>query len=213
MTSQGRLPIENPLWEGIQHLIRRGLVNINANLLTTTPGERQPLRTLLALYGPVVPDPDLLAWLSARVGPGVVEVDAGTGYWSWLFAQMGKTVVAFDRKPPSRAWVPIQGLDQRRRNITAHEHLTLFCVLPKLDNVLLALKQHQGRRFVMITDKSPDDHKQLAEALAGEWRLQDATQGICLRDKIYTAYAFERLVAQPLWAMPTVKMSILGLVV
>lgn len=208
----GSDPIDNPLWEGIEQLARRGIVTINKNLLTVTPGERQALRTLLAQYGPVIPDPALLAWLRDRVGAGVVEIDAGTGYWTFLFTQMRKIGVAYDRKPPRRTWVRVLDLDQRRHNLTGHDNLTLFSVLPKPVNLALALAHYHGGRIIVITDQVLQDHKRLGEALAGQWVLREQTQGVCWSDKQYLVYLYERPKPAPLWSMPTVAMAILQIV-
>ena len=40
----------------------------------------------------------------ARRAPRVLEVGAGSGYWSWQLAQAGVDVVAVDAAPPAAAW-------------------------------------------------------------------------------------------------------------
>jgi hypothetical protein len=44
---------------------------------------------------------------------GVVEVGAGSGYWTWLMRQAGITVAAFDLAPPPFTWSEVRSGDER----------------------------------------------------------------------------------------------------
>lgn len=210
-----RLPEKNPFWEDIQRLIQRGFIEYDESLKTLNAhsGHRQDLRDLTVEYGEVVPDPGLLAWSGAVLGTGVVEVDARDGQWSYLFEQMGKRVTAYDYKPPrlSRWPLRVKGLDRKRRVLTEHGADSLFAVRPKLENVAVALQVYLGTTCLIITDVRPESNARLAKAFAGAgWRMRETYQGVCLEDKIYTAYWYSRYASG--WAsVPTQRMPIVPL--
>ena len=60
-------------------------------------------RHLLARrYSWAIPSPGDLAWLTATLdGRGLVELGAGTGYWSWQAEQAGVDVVAYEPNDPA----------------------------------------------------------------------------------------------------------------
>lgn len=59
---------------------------------------------LVAKYSWAIPSPEALRWILDRLdGQGIIEMGAGTGYWSALLTLGGADVVAFDKYPPDQA--------------------------------------------------------------------------------------------------------------
>lgn len=59
---------------------------------------------LTTTYSWAIPSPAAIAWMvEVLAGRKVVEVGAGSGYWSWLLQQAGVDTVAYDLLPPDRS--------------------------------------------------------------------------------------------------------------
>lgn len=53
-------------------------------------------------YAWSIPTPGDVAWMRRVLdGRGVVEVGAGTGYWTWQLEQVGVDIIAYDPHPPA----------------------------------------------------------------------------------------------------------------
>jgi hypothetical protein len=58
---------------------------------------------LVVEYAWAIPSPEALRWILERLGgQGIIEMGAGTGYWSALLTLGGADVVAFDEYPPDQ---------------------------------------------------------------------------------------------------------------
>jgi hypothetical protein len=77
---------------------------------------------LIRRYAFAVPTADVLQRIRALSPAGVVEIGAGTGYWSRLLRDVGTSVRAYDRDPPptstnawfagSTPWLPVEPGDE-----------------------------------------------------------------------------------------------------
>lgn len=116
-----------------------------------------------------IPTPQHLD-LIARLGP-IVEMGAGTGYWSWLFRQMGVDVIAYDGWPPQTHPLPdenVPGGRQRMHNgwfrcwwteiergyppaVAKHPDRTLLMVWPYMNSMAeRTIKAYAGKCMVYI---------------------------------------------------------------
>lgn len=88
-------PISNPYWDEVKDYI----VGAPGVVRGAPEGLQWDLRRRYSL---AIPDPSTVAFVARFLGARAVEIGAGTGYWSWLLAQVGTTVEAYDRAPPDR---------------------------------------------------------------------------------------------------------------
>ncbi len=86
----------------------------------------------------------------ARHATGVVEIGAGSGYWSWLLRQAGFDVAAYDHVPSPFQWTEVRAGDA----CAARHHpdkALLLCWPPYgSDMALDALRAHAGDCVVFI---------------------------------------------------------------
>jgi hypothetical protein len=115
----------------------------------------------LARYGFAVPSPAAIDAVARWAAPlaGVVEVGAGTGYWSWVLAHAGVDVVASDLQqhewfPGTTPFVPVVAADGRAF-AAAHADRCLLLVWPTQDqtwgaDVLDAFADAGGQRVAYV---------------------------------------------------------------
>jgi hypothetical protein len=103
------------------------------------PRGSHDLTSLASRYSYVRPELRLLKVL-ASLGP-VVELGAGTGYWTYLLREMNTDIIAFDQSPPggsrnnryhpdTSTWTEVLEADQTV--LTAHRERALFVCWPPL---------------------------------------------------------------------------------
>lgn len=133
-----------------------------------------------AAYAWAVPTEDAVLAI-ARRAPRVLEVGAGSGYWSWQLAQAGVDVVAVDVEPPAAAWHrvwPGNELEAARDPSRA----LLLCWPPwNTPMALHALLWHAGETVVYV----------------GEWNRGSAEPQFF--DLLSTAYDLVETIAIPQW--------------
>lgn len=116
---------------------------------------------LVTKYAWAVPNEEVLQEI-AQYSP-LIEIGAGTGYWSRLLEDRGADIVAFDTKPPTplpdgtsnnRYCKPFTYFEVR---LGGHEQVskfptrTLFLCWPVMDNMSsLALSTYQGKYVLYI---------------------------------------------------------------
>jgi hypothetical protein len=84
--------LSNPYWDTI-----RGLVSNTGSI----PRAYNHLRwEYCNRYCWSIPDPETVAFVARYLAPRAIEIGAGTGYWSWLLAQHGIDILAYDSAPP-----------------------------------------------------------------------------------------------------------------
>jgi hypothetical protein len=86
------MTIKNPYWNAIKRHARE------KTLYETDQLQRWKFCNH---YTWSVPDPETVAFVAQFLSPRAVEVGAGTGYWSWLMAQSGIDMLAYDIAPPN----------------------------------------------------------------------------------------------------------------
>ena len=113
----------------------------------------------------------------ASFGP-VVEVGAGTGYWSWLLRQMSVDVVAYDTRPPDSThngyfapvfWTRVE-LGRGQDVVQQHPDRTLLLCWPNMDDFALhTLAAYRGNRLIYVGEgeggctATDDFHEELNE--------------------------------------------------
>jgi hypothetical protein len=117
-------------------------------------------RALVEKYSYAIPNNDALHVI-ATFAP-LIELGAGTGYWSWLLQQRGVDIVAYDLDPPQQpgmvnrfhpmntCWTEVSRGDE---TVLPHhrERSLLLCWPPGQDPMAFnALKSYQGNTFLYI---------------------------------------------------------------
>ncbi len=89
-------------------------------------------------------------WAISKHTPGVVEIGAGSGYWTWLMRQAGIIVEAFDVDPPPFTWSEVRCGDERR--VDDHPDKALFLCWPPWATGMAvdALAGYAGRQVVYV---------------------------------------------------------------
>lgn len=167
--------IINPYWADLQKHVADDSLAITDKTYTVSPTgmrHRGILNRFEKVYSPTIADPDLVEQIAKVCGPTVVEVDAGTGYWSWLLAQYDKEVYPYDISPPSKYWPKqVHRLGHLRTDVIIHDRETLVCMrgADSYYSFSLALRHYRGDTFVVSGCHSPRDDKYTAPLLEGLW--------------------------------------------
>ena len=93
----------------------------------------------------------------AEVSPnGVVEIGAGTGYWSRYLRERGVDVAAYDIKPRENSWTEVQQGDATAASM--HPEKTLLLCWPPHGNAMAseALRNYRGRTLVFVGEPEVD---------------------------------------------------------
>lgn len=139
------------------------------------------------LYAYATPTPEALT-LMAKYAP-LVEMGAGTGYWSSLLQQQKVDIVAYDKCPPgsiesapteqpAKANAPVAARPVQERN-AYHGHVPPFCTIAKGGPDTLLNREELHKRNLFLCYPPPND-KMAAECLeyfqgesvihVGEWQ-------------------------------------------
>ncbi len=141
------------------------------------------LRTV-AKYAWAVPNPEAVSLIASK-GP-IVEIGAGTGYWSWMLWQAGVDVVAYDQSPGPTlrnkfhrlkcGWFPVRKSDGGEA-VIKHADRTLFMSWPSNNRMAFeTLRKYGGKCLIYIGANSsrlgvytgdPSFH----DLLKQEWQL------------------------------------------
>lgn len=136
-------------------------------LFLETGGSAEGRAQALARYAFAVPTPEALDALARWASTGVVELGAGTGYWSRCVAARGVSTVAYDVAPaPSPAnewfadvepWFPVLHGDESA--VVAHVDRCLLLVWPTRNEVwpaeALRLFHAAGGQRVIFVGEGP----------------------------------------------------------
>lgn len=147
---------------------------------------------LVRKYSWAIPTEDVINTL-AQIAPRIVEVGAGTGYWSWMLAQAGVDVVAYDRAPyennwAGNNWFPIQKGGASK--VARHPDRALLLCWPPYATPFAywALKCYRGDTLIYIGENVGgctgddlfhaalsydygDDNEKLKYPVRNEWEL------------------------------------------
>lgn len=132
------------------------------------PAFREQMRIRYGLtnkYAWAVPNEEALATLGKESGGKIVEVGAGTGYWSSLMRKMNADVVAYDlhgadlaanrfhNAVPTRTWTEVLKGDALA--VKPHGDRTLFMSFPPDGDAFAhtALKNYRGDKFVYVGEQ------------------------------------------------------------
>lgn len=211
--------INNPQWRELQTLIDQQRLGFDkqTNTFRPIPGNQGPFNYVLAKYVRTIADPMLVSHVAQAIGQAnFVEVDAGQGYWSYLLSQHGKQGKAYDKgtllRGPRSAWpgVELQRQDNHRRCLTSHDRdvLVVLNTTHPYQEILIALKQFNGRRIVVALQDAPD-YPRLADVLANEWVEVDRFKGACRAMEPRTVFTFDRKgwANAPTTTLPTLRMA------
>ena len=96
-----------------------------------------------------VPTDEAVAIIRKHVN-SIVEVGAGSGYWTWLMRQAGITVAAFDLSPPTFTWSDVRRGDERV--VRDHPEKALFLCWPPWATGMAsgALSAYEGDHIVYV---------------------------------------------------------------
>lgn len=96
-----------------------------------------------------VPTDEAIAVIG-RHTKAVVEIGAGSGYWTWLMRQAGIDVAAYDTDPPPHTWSEVRRGDERA--VRDHpDRALLLCWPPWASAMALdALSAHAGEHVVYV---------------------------------------------------------------
>jgi hypothetical protein len=96
-----------------------------------------------------VPTDEAVAIIRKHVN-SIVEVGAGSGYWTWLMRQAGITVAAFDLSPPTFTWSDVRRGDERV--VQDHPEKALFLCWPPWATGMAsgALSAYEGDHIVYV---------------------------------------------------------------
>lgn len=214
MTAVSHSKIHNPLWDAIEEMRVKGIVYKRNGWLRIDAGDRGRLAYLQAMYGEVVSDPLLVDWLIKATGERVVQVDSGSGYWSWMLASAGKTTRAYVPKLV-RPSPPLLQSSPQLTELTDLDRWTLLLVAPTdMGRVNRILDAYEGSTIVIIAryfgDVSLDrrlstgewpskaererveDRAKLDERLRRAWTLIDAVRGECFFGSLHEARLYRK---------------------
>jgi hypothetical protein len=211
-------PTNNPFWEKVRKLPGN---SFSAEYYRTwepewywvEEGQMHHRRELCKEYSWAIPDPASLLFLKEHIGPRVVEMGAGVGYWAWQLSQLGIAMLCYDAHPPDvspngyhstvfeeddgertgalrAVFYPVQkGTPEVLRQ---HGDRTLFLCWPPYSNdmAIESLRAYPGPRLVYIGEDEGGctaDEAFFTE-LAHNWREVATHQGVQwwgLHDRIY----------------------------
>lgn len=199
----------NPMWDELVNLQRLGKIDIAGQIIGPRPGFRNELDTVLARYSRVVSDPAIVEWVHAHLARQVVQIDAGTGYWAALMAELGHDVTAYGRGERIRTFYDLRKL--QRNGILAHDAADLLAVAPeKWRHILASVQQYRGPRLVLV---GSDDMLggPLGKVLSNAWTVVGETPGIHRRTVEVSARVFARRGESGSWSgSPTQLLPILS---
>lgn len=143
-------------------------------------------KKLIWSYSWAVPSPEAIALIARE--KRVIEVGCGTGYWAWLIAQAGGSVVAYDREPhQAPRWFEIQewpaDYQQRTDCLSQHQDRALFLCWPPLNESMAfeTLQAYRGNTVIYV----------------GEWRGRTADASF--HDELEKRFTRENETAIPNW--------------
>lgn len=169
-------------------------INVHANTLQAASGNVVQLNTIFAKYSPTVADPELVSAVAKWAGRKVVEVDAGGGYWSYLLAQYGKEVTAYDLHPRG-LWWPVEQLDRTRSVLSPHDDCTLISMGDRypFNAFVRSLQRFNGLRCILSADGDPFRTNALREILERGWDLAEGPlSGLQRQREARAVYVFDR---------------------
>lgn len=156
------MPLDNPYLEEFQSSAPYRRVPADMRKLTF---QRYVLRqALVAKYAWGIPSTEAIELL-LRYSP-LVEMGAGTGYWTWLVRQAGGDILAFDRYPPpdrrnrwhagQAQWTEVK--PGGARLLARHTERALFLCWPPTDEPmgLECLTAYRGDTVVYVGEPRDD---------------------------------------------------------
>lgn len=203
----------NPYWDELTRKISDRQLKLHADT-DAVYGDgwtgRGELKRLERRYSPTIPDPDLVDWVTAVVGPRSVEIDCGPAYWSRLMHDRGVHTVAYDLSPPIVQYHWVDLLMRARTELGIHASYTLMCMSAEFPfrSFALALPRFAGTRFVLSASRLPGESELLREILDEfGWHEKDRRRGRHASASPRTVYYYER--TEVSWKMaPTQHMAV-----
>jgi len=176
-------PSQWPPWEEGQLVIGDpclGYVDGELKMLDTeTQISRFQMRwEMSGKYSWTIPDPGTLAFVAEQSDGRLVDVMAGTGYWTYLLSQLGVDVISYDLEPGQSHWhvgyslhAEIQQMDCAE-SAAKHSDRTLLLSWPPYSDPagVRAVQAYTGKRIIYIGEYdgcTGDDA--LREELEGNW--------------------------------------------
>jgi hypothetical protein len=166
--------VDNPYWEELQDKVHQSALHWDGNaLMVGGPRmgddghldfgdgiERVMLRErCVHQYAWTITDPETVEWVASFVNGGVVDPMAGTGYWAYLLAQLGISVVCYDLNPGEgntwhpdhKPWFPVNQMDGAEA-VTTYPDRTLLLAWPPYNEPVGAdiLGAYRGHRVIYI---------------------------------------------------------------
>ncbi len=161
-------PVENPYWDAIKVLLGEedwsGHWEPSQFLFSPEGQVKETRRALVVEYAWAIPDPATLRFIAEHAGSRIVEMGAGTGYWSWMLAQLGGDILAFDAHPPhcaknewhqtGKTYYDVQ--PGTPEDLARYSDRTLFLCWPPYDTDMAArcLQHYPGDRLIYIGEGS-----------------------------------------------------------
>ncbi len=107
---------------------------------------------LVKKYAWAIPDKGAIEIIK-KYGP-IVEIGAGTGYWSYLMRQVGIDVVSYDQKPYNNHFCEGQWAEVKKGSgskASLHSDRTLLLCWPPMSNMASqSLNAYQGNTVIYI---------------------------------------------------------------
>jgi tetratricopeptide (TPR) repeat protein len=154
---------------------------------------------LTSYYAHAVPTEQALA-LMGRFGP-IVEIGAGSGYWSALLRQRGVDVTAYDAwlgstYAPGVTWSPVLTGDAKMSALHP-DHSLFLCWPTGAGGAYEALSNYKGKRLLYVGEMDSDimADQRFFTALKQDWRLTDRVAVPSLQPTgtfDHSLFAFER---------------------
>jgi hypothetical protein len=156
------IPLLNPYLELFQ-----SLAGLNTELQLSIR------KKLIWAYSWAIPSNEAIHFI-AQYTP-LVEIGAGTGYWSWLLEQASAQVKAFDLEPGQPPhWHPVEKGDPTAiRGFSDH---TLFICWPTLDSdmAIESLNNYSGNHVIYLGEwEGRTANSLFHQTLLNKWHLTD----------------------------------------
>ncbi|MFX1709038.1 hypothetical protein PV783_34040 [Chitinophaga sp. CC14] len=165
--------INNPYWYELRDLLLQiGVIEIEAFTFETYLSITTARNQTVNKFSWSIPNLDIVQLAADHLGTRIVEMGAGSGYWAWLFSQMGREVIAFDKRPWDIRYHPVHyGTPDILTKY--HDHSLFLCWPPALDPMATdCLHYYTGNKLAFIgydTHLTGDD--EFHEILKNDWTL------------------------------------------
>lgn len=110
---------------------------------------------LVRLYSWAVPSSEAIRVISDYCPRGLLEIGAGTGYWSFLVKELGVDVLAYDEQPDNNTWINNSFMEVKEGDeevAALYPDRTLFLCWPPYNSPFArnALSKYEGNTLIYI---------------------------------------------------------------